>query len=260
MLDQTLASTDTMTRADCRWPDLHQTLDWVSVYAQSHDRRHFDNQWHAASEQYLMVANGFMYVANNYNYYWGRGGDSAWRVYENNTTNFQINADGNCTARATFSCSGVRTIFNNLASYGFNFRWDGTYIYGRVDNVVDLGISNNSDERLKTDIAPSTFDCLEAILKTPLYQFRWRDGRDTKKLFSAEPRVDAPTVRVGFVAQRQYEVFPESVMPGGEIGEGAEGATRIWGMDSNVMMAALCGAVQQLTTRIEALEAASVSR
>ena len=104
-------------------------------------------------------------------------------------------------------------------------------MFARIDNSVEFGIQPLSDERIKDNIAPSTFDCLAAVMATPLFQFQWKDLGQTPDLKTASVREGAPIVPVGFVAQRQHEVFPDSVIPGTEDGEGVEGATTLWQMN-----------------------------
>jgi phage gp45-like len=142
--------------------------------------------------------------------------------------------------------------YDNIGASGFNFRWDGAYIYARVDNSYEIPLASASDERLKFDIAPATFDCLAAIQAMPLHQFRWRDYSDLT--IAPQVREDAPLVPIGFVAQRVRDVLPAAVNEGGEFGAGVAGATTMWQINSNTMLAALCGAVQQLAAQVAALE------
>jgi hypothetical protein len=231
----------------------------------------------------IMNISGAFFIGNNTDYYLARGGDGAWRFVENTVTNLTIDAAGGLTPRGNITCNngsiysntlvrsdgnidcqatGIRYL-NLATNHGFNFRWDNTNILGRVDNAVEFQLSNQSDERLKADIAPSTFDCLAAVLATPLFQFRWKDGTVPGQalLATAEPREDAPLVPIGFVAQRQHAVFPESVYAGSEIGESPQNATRVWSMDHNTLCATLFGAIKQLVetnaalvARVETLE------
>jgi len=217
----------------------------------------------------IMNTTGTFYVADNYAYYLSRNSaNGIWYFVENGTVNFRIEPNGNIYATASvnaathMSCQSVGIQYPNVSSTsGFNFRWDGSNILGRVDNAVELPISNYpSDERIKAEIAPSKFDCLEAIRKTPLFQFRFRKGRGgehSSEIFTAEPQQGLPIIPIGFVAQKQYEVFPESVMKGDdEMGAGPEGSTQLWTMNNNTLIATLYGAVKELVARIEVLETA----
>ena len=202
----------------------------------------------------MMNGGGIFYVANNYAYWFGRqSSDGTWYIVDNGVANLYYK-DGNLSVNGVFQCNATGVRYLNLSTTnGFNFRWDGNNILGRVDNAVEFQLSNQSDERMKADIAPSTFDCLAAVMAMPLFQFRWRDGSGPPgSATTSEPKADAPLVPVGFVAQRSRAVFPESVFAGGE---SVEGATRIWSMDHNTICATLCGAIQQLVEANAALAA-----
>jgi hypothetical protein len=155
---------------------------------------------------------------------------------------------------STFHCQGGGVVYDNIQSNAFNFRWDGATTYIRVDNASEWPLQGTSDERLKSDIAPTTFDCLAAVLAMPLHQYRWRDYSD----LTAPPvaRADAPVVPIGFIAQRVHEVLPAAAIVGSEEGA-SKGATTMWSINHNTMLAALCGAVQQLAARLVALENAT---
>jgi phage gp45-like len=141
--------------------------------------------------------------------------------------------------------------YDNIGASGFNFRWDGATTFIRVDNAAEWALQGTSDERLKFDIEPASFDCLEAIRAMPLHQFRWRDYSD----LSAAPvaNADAPVVPIGLVAQRVHEVLPHAAIVGSEEGA-SKGATTMWAINANTMIAALCGAVQQLAAKVADLE------
>ena len=241
----------------------------------------------------MMCWGGAFFVANDTTYYLARNpNDGYWRFVENGTVNFTVQTNGDAAARgnvwvngnvlyfggggAYFQWNGTAIVANggsyfdvyqsNLHCYGGLVVDGGAGIAGavdvgdlrthsangilysayghwgaiwadfnsgnvwiRIDGGIDCLAGNWSDERLKDDIAPSTFDCLAAVLVTPLYEFRFQ-GANT-------------LIPLGFVAQRQQEAFPESV---------AEGSTL--GINTNVMLAALVGAVQQLSAEITELK------
>jgi hypothetical protein len=123
-------------------------------------------------------------------------------------------------------------------------------------------ITDPSDERLKEDITPSTFDCLGTVLRIPVHQFRWkptrrdeespvRDLGDKRTRIQADGR--APMIPIGFVAQRLHQVFPEAVMRGDD-GEIEPRQRFNWSVDKNTMLATLTGAIQQLCAKVDALE------
>jgi Chaperone of endosialidase len=173
-----------------------------------------------------------------------------------------IQASGMITGHAgvTAGSQGLTTSIGGANRFGFH--WNGSYVYVMVDNATGwLQVTGQSDERLKEDIAPSTFDCLGTVLRLPIDQFRW------KPKIIAEPShvIDPPTpsdvrrdgrtplIPVGFVAQRVHQVFPEGVIQGDE---GIYNPTNkfIWNMEANTMLAVLTGAIQQLEARVKALE------
>ena len=177
------------------------------------------------------------------------------RVTGSLTVGNSLAVTGNVSATANLFCAGTGVVYSNIGTNGFAFRWNGANAYLRIDNSIEIGIQPLSDERLKADIAPSTFDCLAAVLATPLFQFRWKTLGETPDLETATVAEDAPLVPIGFVAQRQQEVFPASVIPGSETSSGHARATTMWQMDHNALCAALFGAVQQLAEMNEELAA-----
>lgn len=92
-----------------------------------------------------------------------------------------------------------------------------------------------SSALVKEDIALSGYDCLGAVLRTPLFSFRYRDTDQTKP--------------VGFIAERQHEVFPESALM-------LDG--KPFGIDIMTVVATLYGAVQQLSRQVADLTAAAM--
>ena len=141
----------------------------------------------------------------------------------------------------------------------FAFGWSNV-VSGLATVSIDSGgvaysIANGSDARMKEAIAPSTFDCLSTVLKFTLKQFRWKsyeDG-DPWKLATARAASDAPTIPVGMIAQELHEIFPEGVRKGDDF---TDHLGQVWDFDRNTLISLLVGAVQQLTKRVEELEAA----
>jgi hypothetical protein len=155
------------------------------------------------------------------------------------------------------SANGIH--YQNLSGLGqtnsIGFVWSAP-ISGFVGVSVDGGgafysIPNGSDERMKTDIVPSTYDCLATVNRMPLYQFRWKDIADPHKLAEARARDDATVYPVGFIAQELSKVYPEGVLAGDRT---QEKLGQMWQIETNVMLATLTGAIQQLTERVRRLE------
>lgn len=129
------------------------------------------------------------------------------------------------------------------AGHGFQIAYYSTTgpCFIRMDGGTDINVGYPSDERLKQDIATSTFKCLDVIRRIPLFQFRFLTpgtGDDQGKLFPAAD--DAPLIPVGFIAQRQQDIFSGSV-----VGE------KSLSIDLQAMVAALVGAVQELADRVD---------
>jgi Chaperone of endosialidase len=174
-------------------------------------------------------------------------------------------APGSVTALGSVACGNLGVVYADLSTNGFKIYWDGTTSYlmrMNANPVTDAVIGTWSDERLKQDIAPSGFDCLAAILATPLFQYRWKDNSDLNRPMAVSS--DAPLMPVGFVAQRVHDVFPEGVRVGAPLPDDhPAGETTYWQMNDQTILAALVGAVQQLDakltaqdTRLAALESA----
>jgi hypothetical protein len=150
------------------------------------------------------------------------------------------------------------TGYNN----GFSFRW-GQDSPGPVGIIIDNATLFQpvaaSDERLKQNIAPSTYDCLKTLLKLPLHEYAWQDHSEP-----GNPHYDpnAPINPIGVIAQEIHKIEPTLVTKGdhqpaksrAERGDVLD-PMLTWGIQSNNMLALLIGAVQQLTARVAELEA-----
>ena len=191
-----------------------------------------------------------------------------------------LNVTGPFNALTQSYCYGGGWNYPTLqGGHYFGFSW-GLHVAGLASISVDTGgayyaIASGSDERLKQDIAPSTYDCLAALQAIPLYEFRWKDHTIPGEPVPVGP--EAPLVPAGFVAQRLYEVHPHLVTKGNEAPlrskaereainarkgkeEVLEGGNFMWDIEKNNTIALLVGAVQQLTARVETLEAALAAR
>jgi hypothetical protein len=106
---------------------------------------------------------------------------------------------------------------------------------------------------MKADIAPSKLDCLGTVGKLSLKEYRWRDLADLSQSWQKmQPLADTPLKRVGLIAQEVVEVFPDGVTQGDTT---ADKLGHVWNLEVNTMISLLVGAVQQLTKRVEELEA-----
>jgi hypothetical protein len=141
---------------------------------------------------------------------------------------------------------------NNL----MGFFWNGAGACVAVDYggyVAQLAVV--SDERLKQDITTSTYDCLALVKTLPLYTFTWMDHSNAGNPQPAD--ASAVPVPVGFVAQSLYDVAPYLVIKGDTSSPPWDGnnPVQLWQIEANNMLATLVGAVQQLATKVGALEA-----
>ena len=168
-----------------------------------------------------------------------------------------VTTPGAINAANRMSCGdiGIETTLGGVGHW-YAFHWNGN-AFINVNNVTGwLQLTNQCDERLKQDIAPTRFDCLAAVEAIPLYQFRWRDNStpgDIKPVGSTPETL----VPIGLVAQRVEEVAPSLIVkppapPATALSDAPFNPMQI---DTNVMFAVLIGAIQQLAARVEQLEA-----
>jgi hypothetical protein len=188
--------------------------------------------------------------------------------------NFTANGTGFHTFSGCLSLTGqsygIRYDSGYIATHSvINFGWYNV-IAGCVSWGIDNGnasgaFANASDERIKLDIQDSAHDALATINQLQTREFEWLKMDDPGKLREARERGEIhqrtvnelpepnPRVRIGLVAQEVNKVFPEGVIRGDDF---EDRLGLVWGLDQNVMIALLVGAVQQLTTRINELEQA----
>jgi hypothetical protein len=157
------------------------------------------------------------------------------------------------------NCIGIRYISGAYAtSSHFLFGWSnvvGSLATVSIDNGgAAYAMANASDERVKLDIQPCTLDALQTINRIPLASFDWLEIDDPWKLKEARARRAKskrnPRARVGVIAQRVREVFPEGVYAGDDFDDHLG---VVWGLDQNVMIALLIKSVQELSEQNTAL-------
>jgi hypothetical protein len=184
-----------------------------------------------------------------------------------------VNFSGNGTISGQFVMNsyvtvqylGIRYSYPGVGtSNAIAFQWSSPYIYGIVDNAVAYSLASASDVRLKSDVAPSRFDCLAAVEQLPLSEYRWMDHSESG---TVRHNPDAPLVPVGFVAQQLHAQFPWLAIKGDghEIlrdqtaladRHRSDPGNVIWNVDQNNTLALVTGAVQQLATQVKTLQAA----
>jgi Chaperone of endosialidase len=180
----------------------------------------------------------------------------------------QIGTGGGVNAVGGVTSGGIVTGSNGVSAgslglhtplggeYWYAFHWNGN-AFININNATGwLQLTNQSDERLKQDIAPASFDCLAAVEKIPLYQFRWRDNSTPGDIKSVESTPET-LIPIGLVAQRIQEVAPSLIVKPPAPASTASSAAQFNPMqiETNNMFALLLGAIKQLTARVEQLEA-----
>jgi hypothetical protein len=195
-------------------------------------------------------------------------GSNKWSMGALSNGTFSIADETAGVARMVIDGSGYTTLSNgvtinnwgiryiNLATNWIAFSW-GYPVPGLLGCYIDGGstsyaLANGSDERLKQDIAPSTLDYLATIAQLEVCEFRWKEHTEPGKP-KAVPKAEDTLVRAGLIAQKTFEVawwLARKPAPEKEAGK-----INIWDIDQNNLIATLVGAVQQLTARVEDLEA-----
>jgi hypothetical protein len=122
------------------------------------------------------------------------------------------------------------------ATKGANFGSGVANTFTVIDGIV-TAISNVSDERLKTNIQPFVRG-LAAVLAISPKTYQWNEAGRKITDFSAD------VVQAGFIAQDVQKAIPEAIGQEGEY----------LSLDTRPILAALVNAVQELTTRLAALE------
>ena len=143
--------------------------------------------------------------------------------------------------------------FNNTVQPGgdefIGFRWgtapgDNASIIGHIETFNGLTVlyDSNSDERLKTNITPSSKG-LEDLMKIEVVDYIFKSDKLKR-------------TQNGFLAQQLYEIYPHAVAPGAE-----DVSENPWGVDYGKVTPLLVKAIQEqqeliknLEKRIEALE------
>jgi hypothetical protein len=212
----------------------------------------------------FMSTSGIMYVANNTAYYFGRSAsDGYWRIVNNNTAYFTLDASGNLTVNANLLARNGNSVFGaggNGALLQFSPSWyldwnatNGTltYIGGAAlwwadgsGNMTFTGscwanaFNLNSDRRLKRNIQPWTARGLAEVIQLEPVSFE----------FNGEGGLhDDGVTRYGFIAQEAQACLPEAV----RVTPSSDHLT----IDSGTLLAAMVNAIRELAARVNALEA-----
>lgn len=137
------------------------------------------------------------------------GSNNFTTLYGNNTAASSLPAIimGNLNAAA--GTLGAYVIAGNGLTSDTTTQWltfyDPTLAHqaGKISqNGSALVLTGASDERLKTNIAPTQRDSLSVLRRIPVEEYEWiKEGNK---------------IEAGFVAQHVYEIHPEIVHPGGD--------------------------------------------
>ena len=119
--------------------------------------------------------------------------------------------------------------------------------------IGNQSITTSSDRRLKTNIVDSSLDAVDALNQLRVTEFNWDDPSDT----SFNNR-NARGTWTGMIAQEVVEHLPFTVnAPRDKDGiiDWSEASDATWQIEPMALCGVLVKAVQELSTRIEALEA-----
>jgi hypothetical protein len=203
-------------------------------------------------------AGGFVTPGNGYfnvvscNGFTSNNGNVATGTLNANGT---IRSEGEVQSGGAMEVGSVGARFVLGGPHHWSFHYNGN-CYCNVDGAIGWQMINNSgcDERLKQDIAPSTFNCLAVIEKIPLFQFRWMDQTTPGKPKPVEQRPDN-LIPVGVIAQRLQEIqswLVTTPIEPPETPPGEEGTFSALQLDQANMIATLIGAVQELADAMRA--------
>lgn len=161
------------------------------------------------------------------------------------TTSYSSTTDGTIVAKsgiAQTSNSGFNYIANKPASPA-QTAWMTFFVNGALQgyiNYINPGCAfvNASDARLKENIVDAA-SALDMVAQLPVRSFDWKENGSHEAF--------------GFVAQELHAVYPNAAAVGKDKEDGEIEIP--WGVDPSKLVAMLAKAIQELTARIEQLEA-----
>jgi hypothetical protein len=202
----------------------------------------------------LTAVGGITSTLSNHNWLFGAAsGGAAWSLLDvTNGINY-LAANSATKELQVLAASGLNIVGGKGIAYSslggtdyVGFTWTSPVLNAIINNAIQYPISTSvSDERLKSDIEPSNFNCLEQINAIPLFKFKW------------VTLLDRPAVPVGLIAQRLNEIAPYLVQPGNDTKEPyiPSNKLHLWQIDEANLIATLVGGIQELTKRNEELVA-----
>jgi hypothetical protein len=154
-----------------------------------------------------------------------------------NSLSTTIETSGFDASRITVNhSSGGSSNDSNYVQFGY-----GGSLIGRIsqNNTTSVAYLTTSDYRLKENVAPMTGALAKVTALKPC-TFRWKSSGQQSQ---------------GFIAHELQEVCPEAV-GGAKDATDSEGKPIYQGVDASYLVATLAAAIQELTAKVEALEAA----
>lgn len=169
----------------------------------------------------------------------------------NNTERMRVDSSGRLLIAKTSTSTSVNgfeiKVENNNASIsvqktasgagnGLLFYHNGSYVGGLNYDNTSTSLATSSDERLKKDIADAGV-ALPVVNSVRVVSHGWKN--------------DDGTVPFGVVAQELFNTVPQAVYQG----DNGEEVQKVWGVDYVKLVPILVKAVQELSAKVEALEA-----
>jgi len=208
----------------------------------------------------LAVSGGSVRLDSDYQIEWGgstaglygNGANNTLHFFTNTTERARIDASGNLlvgtTTTPSSSSSGCSIEDGAMRTSFGAYTGSGVHIYfingnGTVGSITSNGSATSyvtsSDYRLKENVAPMQ-NALNTVAQLNPVTYTWKaDG----------------SAGQGFIAHELQAVVPDCVT-GEKDAVDAEGNPQYQGVDTSFLVATLVKAVQELTARIAALEAA----
>lgn len=181
----------------------------------------------AAATRMVIDANGIAMFNTNSQLI--RGGETFRNNGGTGIASFYSSVNGPVIAiKNNYAVSTYQIAFNN------NTQECGTITTG--SNTV--GYNSNSDYRLKEDVKPMV-NALQTVSALKPVTYKWKSDGSAGQ---------------GFIAHELAEVVPEAVS-GEKDAVNEDGSIKAQGIDTSFLVATLTAAIQELTARVQALEA-----
>ena len=191
-----------------------------------------------------------VYIANQFHADFSGGAGSAW-IGADVSNNLFLNSGSN---QAILSSSLFKLGLGYAARSGtaggyrtnaINIDWNGSAAALYVDNTNLGNIQTTSDRRVKQNIKPFTASGLDAVMQLSPITYRFADVGIFR---------DDGVERLGFVTQEVERVIPSAVNGDGEAFHD-DGTPQVQTLNAIPLIATMAKAIQELTERLEALEA-----